>query len=246
MVEQVGIKHPLAVKILAGKSPSQRAAELMAGTKLKDVGERKKLFEGGKEALGKSDDALIQLARAINPEARKLRQVHGALEEVQQQAYGNISKALFEKHGAAVPPDATFTLRLAFGVVKGYEEDGVKVPYATTFAGLFDRAEAQGRREPFNLPTRWLDAKARLDLTTPMDFVATSDTIGGNSGSPVLNRAGQLVGLNFDRNRHGLTRNFVYTEEQARHVSVHSRGILEALRTLYDASELVRELVGKN
>jgi hypothetical protein len=150
----------------------------------------------------------------------------------------------FKVLGRAVAPDATFTLRLAFGVVKGYHADGVDLPYCTRFAEAFDRNAKLGGREPFELPKRWLDGKAKLDLETPFNFVSTADTIGGNSGSPILNRAGEFVGINFDRNRHGLVRNFVYTDEQARHISVHSRGILEALRKLYDCSELVKELVG--
>jgi hypothetical protein len=149
----------------------------------------------------------------------------------------------FESLGRGVAPDATFTLRLAFGVVSGYRA-GEDVPFVTFFAGAFERAERQLHREPFVLPKRWLDGKDKLDLKTPFNFVSTADTIGGNSGSPVLNRTGELVGLNFDRNRHGLVRNFVYTDEQARHIAVHGLGVLEALRKLYDAGPLVRELAG--
>ena len=119
-----------------------------------------------------------------------------------------------------------------------------ELPYTTTFGGAFERAEKQGHREPFVLPPRWLKAKGRLGPATPFNFVSTADTIGGNSGSPVLNRAGELVGINFARNRHGLVRNFVYTDEQARHIAVHSRGVLEALGSLYDAGPLVKELTG--
>jgi hypothetical protein len=129
--------------------------------------------------------------------------------------------------------------------VKGYEAEGQEVPFATTFAGLYERAGKQRYREPFELPKRWLDGKDKLDLATPFNFVSTADTIGGNSGSPVLNRAGEFVGINFDRNRFGLVRNFVYTDEQARHIAVHARAILEALRKLYDAAGLVAELTGK-
>ncbi len=155
-----------------------------------------------------------------------------------------IARSRFEVHGTAIAPDATFTLRLAFGVVKGYRAEGVELPFTTTFGGAFERAQKQGHREPFVLPKRWLDSRGKLDLTTPFNFVSTADTIGGNSGSPVLNRKGELVGINFDRNRHGLVRNFVYTDEQARHIAVHSRGVLEALRSLYDAKALVEELTG--
>src|SRR5262249_29856548 len=122
--------------------------------------------------------------------------------------------------------------------------DETELPYTTTFGGAFERAERQGNREPFVLPKRWRDGKGKLELSTPFNFVSTADTIGGNSGSPVLNRAGELVGVNFDRNRHGLVRNFVYTDEQARHISVHARGLLEVLRVLYEVEPLVKELTG--
>src|SRR5439155_25244180 len=139
--------------------------------------------------------------------------------------------------------DGPFTLPLAFAIVGVYRVDGSELPYTTTFASAFERAERQGHREPFALPRRWHERKAKLDLATPFNFVSTADTIGGNSGSPVLNRAGELVGINFDRNRHGLVRNFVYTEEQARHIAVHGLGVLEALGKLYDAEALMKELV---
>ncbi len=181
----------------------------------------------------------------MDTDARAVRKRYeDEVEEVERQAYAEIAKARFKVLGRGVAPDATFTLRLAFGVVKGYEEDGKHVPFHTTFGGAFARAERQQNREPFALPPRWLRGKDQLDLSTPFDFVSTADTIGGNSGSPVLNRAGELVGINFDRNRHGLVRNFVYTDEQARHIAVHSRGVLEALRRLYGASALVQELTG--
>jgi len=246
LAENLGGAHPLVKQILAGKAPSARAAELVNGTKLFDPGERKKLADGGVKAVEGSADPMIQLARLIDPEARKLRKRYeDEVEEVERQAYARIAEARFKALGRNVAPDATFTLRLAFGVVKGYPEDEKMIPFTTTFGGAFTRAEQQGNREPFELPKRWRDAQSKLDPATPFNFAATSDTIGGNSGSPVLNRAGELVGINFDRNRHGLVRNFVYTEVQARHISVHSRGVLEALRRLYDAEPLVRELTGK-
>jgi hypothetical protein len=246
LAEQLGGDHPLVVKVLDGKSPADRATALIAGTKLADVAERKRLEEGGQKAIDASKDPLILLAKLIDDDARAVRKKHEEqVEEPQKQAMAKIAKARFKLLGTDVAPDATFTLRLAFGVVKPYSVEGVDLPYVTTFAGAFARAQKQGHREPFVLPKRWLDAKDKLDARTPFNFVSTADTIGGNSGSPVLNRDGELVGVNFDRNRHGLVRNFKYTDVQARHVAVHSRGVLEALKTLYDAEALAKELTGK-
>ena len=224
-------------------NPAQQAVWLIAGTKLADVAERKRLADGGKAAIDASTDPMILLAKAVDADARALRKRYEEeVEEPERQAYAEIAKARFAAFGKAVAPDATFTLRLAFGTVKGYDVDGKTLPFQTTFGGAFERAAAFGNREPFVLPKRWLDGKAKLDLATPFDFVSTADTIGGNSGSPVLNRAGELVGVNFDRNRHGLVRNFVYTDVQARHIAVHCRAELEALRKLYDAGTLADEL----
>jgi hypothetical protein len=222
------------------------AEQAVGGTKPYDVAERRRLVDGGKKAVEESQDPMILLARQVDPISRSLRKRYEEeVEEPERQAYAELAKVRFAVLGKSVPPDATFTLRLAYGVVKGYEAEGQKVPFATTFGGLYERAEKQQYREPFELPKRWLDGKGKLDLSTPFDFVSTADTIGGNSGSPVLNRAGEFVGINFDRNRFGLVRNFVYTDVQARHIAVHSRAILEALRKLYAATGLVAELTGK-
>jgi len=243
LAEKLGGEHPLVIQALAGMSPANRAAALVAGTKLADVAERKRLSED-KGLLDAASDSMIQLAKDIDPDARKLRKRYETeFEEVERQGFAAISKWRFEKFGRNVAPDATFTLRLAFGVVNGYEAEGEKLAFHTTFGAAFERAEKQGRREPFALPQRWLDGRAKLDLAAPFNFVSTADTIGGNSGSPVLNRAGELVGINFDRNRHGLVRNFVYSDAQARHIAVHSRGVIEALTKLYGCDTLVGELL---
>jgi hypothetical protein len=243
LAEQLGGEHALVVKVLAGKAPADRATELVNGTALAAVAERRKLAAGGARAIAASKDPFIVLARAVDEEARALRKrFEEEVEEPERQAMGQIATARFKLLGPTVAPDATFTLRLAFGQVKGYRVEGTDLPFTTTFGGAFERAEKQGHREPFVLPKRWRDGKNKLDLKTPFNFVSTADTIGGNSGSPVLNRAGELVGVNFDRNRHGLVRNFVYTDVQARHIAVHSRGVLAALRALYAADALVKEL----
>ena len=247
LAEHLGGTHPLVRKVTASKSPADRAVELVNGTKLREVAERKRLAEGGQKAIDESVDPMIVLAKLIDPEARALRKRHEVeVEEPVRQSQAKIASARFALLGTDVPPDATFTLRLAFGAVKGYDVDGEKLPFATTFGGAFAKADKLENREPFVLPKRWHARKAKLDLDTPFNFVSTADTIGGNSGSPVLDRAGELVGLNFDRNRHGLVRNFVYTDVQARHISVHSRAVLEALRKLYDAEGLVKELTKRD
>ncbi|MDY3561298.1 S46 family peptidase [Gemmata sp. JC673] len=246
LAENLGGEHDLVKLALAGKNPAARAEELTAGTKLFAPAERKRLVEGGAQAVAESKDPLIQLARAIDAEARKLRaRYENEVEEPERQAYAALAAVRFLAYGSTVAPDATFTLRLAFGTVQGYEVGGEKLNFHTTFGEAFEKSAKLGGAEPFDLPKRWLDGKDTLDLKTPFNFVSTADTIGGNSGSPVLNRAGELVGINFDRNRHGLVRNFVYTDVQARHIAVHSKAVLEALRKLYPAAPLVKELVGQ-
>lgn len=246
LAENLGGEHDLVKLVLAGKNPAARAEELVAGTKLFAPAERKRLVDGGAQAVEASTDPLIVLAKAIDPAARALRtRYETEVEEPERQAYATLAEWRFKAFGRTVAPDATFTLRIAFGTVQGYEVGGEKLNFHTTFGETFEKAAKLEGKEPFDLPKRWLDGKAKLDLKTPFNFVSTADTIGGNSGSPVLNRAGELVGINFDRNRHGLVRNFVYTDVQARHIAVHSKAVLEALRKLYPAAPLVKELVGK-
>jgi hypothetical protein len=244
LAENLGGADPLVAGILAGKPPATRAAELIDGSKLADPAERRRLAAGGTNAIEGSNDPLIRLALQVDPAARDLRaRFENEVEEPERQANARIAKLRFDRLGTAVAPDATFTLRLAFGVVKGYRVDGADLPFFTTFGGLFERADKLGPGAPFDLPKRWREGRRKLDLSVPFDFVSTADTIRGNSGSPVLNRKGELVGINFDRNRHGLVRNFVYTDEQARHIAVHSRAVLEAMDKLYDARGLLEELL---
>ncbi|HEY7314920.1 MAG TPA: S46 family peptidase [Gemmataceae bacterium] len=240
---ELGRDNELVKKVLAGKSPSERAYQLVSGTKLKDVETRKKLYEGGKKAVKDAKDPMIELARLVDPAARAVRKiVESQVEEAQRQAYGDIAKVKFALEGTSTYPDATFTLRLAFGQVKGYEEDGKQVPFETTYAGLYQRAKEMNNRPPFDLPPRWVEKKDKLNLKTPLNFVCTADIIGGNSGSPVINRQAEVVGLIFDGNIQSLALDFAYSDEQARALSVHSAGIIEALRKVYDADELADEL----
>jgi hypothetical protein len=231
-------------KVMAGKSPTARAGELIKGTKLRDIAERKKLFDGGKAAIEASTDPMIQLARLVDPAAREVRKKYeSTLEEPLRQSYAKIAKARFALQGTNTYPDATFTLRLAFGTVSGFtESDGKAVPPWTTLGGTFDHADKHKNQPPYQLPESWLKAKDKLKLGTPFNFVSTADIIGGNSGSPVVNRAGEIVGIIFDGNIQSLVLDFAYSDTQARAVSVHSAGIIEALNTVYQAEALVREL----
>ena len=247
LVEAMGADNELVRNVLAGKSPRDRAAELVRGTKLKDVAIRKQLADGGLKATDNSDDPMIKLAKLVDPPARRIRQTfEQQVDEPQRQAYGKIANARFAVYGSDVYPDATFTLRLAFGEVKGYTEAGQKIPWATTLGGTFERAATHENKDPFQLPAIWQDRKDKLNLSTPFNFVSTADIIGGNSGSPVVNRQGELVGIIFDGNIQSLVLDYIYTDQEARAVAVHSAGILEALRKVYGADRLAGELTGKN
>ncbi|MBI4870931.1 MAG: S46 family peptidase [Candidatus Riflebacteria bacterium] len=245
MAELLGHDHPSVRKALRGKSPGARAVELVRGTRLKDVAFRRKLYDGGKKRVDACDDPMVELARAIDPEARALRKVWDEqVKEMLRQAYDRIARAKFAVEGTSTYPDATFTLRLAFGVAKGYEEYGKQIPYEVPFSGLYERAAEHEYAPPFHLPQRWLDRKDRLNLNVPFNFVCTADIIGGNSGSPVVNREGEVVGLIFDGNLHSLVLDYLYTDVRARALAVHSSAIPEALRKVYDADALARELEG--
>jgi Peptidase S46 len=252
LTSELGSNNPLVKKVLAGKSPAERATELVRGTKVGDVKFREKLFEAdekkeGKAMLENTKDPMLLLAMLVDSEARAVRKTQETeIEEVKRQAYAEIAKVKFALEGTGTYPDATFTLRLSFGQVKGYEENGKPVPFETTFTGLYERSKDNKNRPPFDLPERWTDRKDKLNLKTPLNFVCTADIIGGNSGSPVVNREGELVGLIFDGNIQSLVLDFAYSEKVARAVSVHSQGMIEALRKIYDAGELADELQGKS
>ncbi|MGL6094775.1 MAG: S46 family peptidase [Fimbriiglobus sp.] len=243
---ELGPDSEMAKKVLAGKSPRERAFELVSGTKVKDVAVRKALFDGGKTAVTAANDPMIELARMVDAEGRKYRkQFETEVEEPKRQAHTLLAKVRYALDRANTYPDATFTLRLAFGTVKGFKEDGKEVPAFTDFAGLYARSKEHNNQYPFELPKRWEERKSKLDLATPFNFVATADIIGGNSGSPVINKNAEVVGLIFDGNIQSLVLDFIYDDTIARAVSVDSRGIVEALTKVYDATELVAELTGK-
>jgi len=241
---QFGANDPLVQKVLAGKSPHARAVELVSGTKLKNVSVRKDLYTKDAAALLAAHDPMIDLARLVDTPARNARKLHDAQEEIKKQAYSEIAKARFASEGASGYPDATFTLRLSYGTVRAYEQDGKQIPAFTDFAGLYKRSAEHDNKPPFDLPQRWIDQKSKLDLSTHFNFVSDADIIGGNSGSPVVNKANEFVGIIFDGNIQSLVLDCIFTDKQARAVSVDSAAIIEALRKVYDAKALADELEG--
>jgi hypothetical protein len=243
MVEALGADNELAKRVLNGKSPEARATELIDGTKLKDVEFRKQLAAGGRAAIEASTDPMIVLARSIDKEARDVRKRYEEnVVGIERTNYSKIARAMFESEGDKLYPDATFTLRLSYGAVKGYMENGKKVAPFTTLGGLYERSNSFNQKFPYNLPQRWADKKSALDLKTPFNFVSTNDITGGNSGSPTINKNMELVGLIFDGNIQSIPGDFFYDESVNRAISVDSRGMLEILRKVFEANELADEL----
>ncbi|MCI4444515.1 MAG: S46 family peptidase [Candidatus Aminicenantes bacterium] len=232
--------------LLGCQSPEEVAKALITGTKLKDPEFRKKLMEGGAAAIYQSDDPMIKLALMVEPISRGLRDRYEKQVQAVETTNGTlIARALFKLKGTSIPPDATGTLRLSFGVVKGYVENGKRIPFETTFAGLYEKAKKHNYEPPYSLPQIWLQKKSALNLSTPLNFVATIDSIGGNSGSPVVNRKGEFVGALFDGNIQSLPTRFVYEEKVSRSVMVDAQALIEALIKIYDAKPLADELLGR-
>jgi hypothetical protein len=244
--KELGAEDPFVKAAPGGKSPAEAAKAALAGTRIADLEERKKLLEGGKAAVDASTDPLIALVRTVDPILRDLRKrAEEDVESVESQNGEKIARARFKAYGKSQPPDATFTLRLSYGVVKGFEQLTALIPWKTTFNGLYEHSASFDNKYPYELPKRWLDKRSAVALDTPFNFVCTTDIIGGNSGSPVIGRDGRLVGIIFDGNIQSLSNRFVYDEVQARAVAVHSAGILMALKNVYEAGPMVDELLGK-
>jgi Peptidase S46 len=253
MTDEVGANNPTVQKILAGKTPDARANELVSGSKLDDAAFRKQLYEGGARAIAQSIDPLIALLRDIDPQARELRKSYDdQVDAVERRNGQKFAKIRFASEGMNMPPDATSTLRLSYGAIKGFVGDGrghvatkgAKVSYFTTLGGAYEHAAKHGNKDPYALPKSWMDAKSKLNLSTPFNTSSTPDISGGNSGSPVVNTKGEVVGIIFDNNMQSLPWNFQYEDKIGRSVEVDSQGIIESLRKIYGASALADELEG--
>ena len=245
LLDTLGPTDPTVQKILQNQTPAQRAAQLVHNTKLAAPPERLLLAHSTPAEIQSSTDSMIQLALAIDPESRSLRkQFESTVSEPETRALADINRARFSLNGPNEYPDATGTLRFAFGTVKGYDQPGQDLPPWTTFAGAFQHEQSHDHTYPFILPDSWHNSPT-LNLKTPLDFVFTADTTGGNSGSPIVNRAGQQVGILFDGNRQSLTDDLLYSDTQARSIAVDSRAILQSLQHIYHATSLLHELTAQ-
>ncbi|MCL2178947.1 MAG: S46 family peptidase [Proteobacteria bacterium] len=240
MREALGVEHPLVKTLLGKDTPARVAARLVSQTKLADVKVREKLWKGGTQALAQNKDAMLLFAKLADSYGRAIRKTWETEVEAPATKEGErLAQLRFQLFGTTLYPDATFTLRLSYGQVKGYEENGRTIPPLTRMSGLFERAT---HFEPYLLPASWTKAKAKLNLNTPLNMATTHDIIGGNSGSPVLNSKGEVIGLAFDGNIQSLGGDYVFDAKLNRAISVQALGIVEALDKVYGAKRLLAEL----
>ncbi len=228
-----------------GETAEAAARRLITGSRVGDVAFRKALIEAGPAALDTVSDPLVRLAAAMEASAAELQPKWQAVQAEESQQEARLAHALFGAYGSDLPPDATFTLRISGGLVSGYPYNGTEAPYRTVIGGLYARSAEFDNAMPFTLPKSWADARAQVDMTQPLDMVSTNDITGGNSGSPVVDREGRIVGLAFDNNIEALPAQFLYPSPNGRTVNVTTSGITEALRSVYHATALVKELLAK-
>ncbi len=246
MKKDLPAADPLVRRVLAGRTPEAAARAMVTASQILTADQRQALIQGGAAAIRASTDPFIELARYIDPTEGALTKQATAINDREAQASALIARALLAVFGNTVAPDATFSLRISDGQVMGYPYNGTEAPPFTTFYGMYDRYYSFGPKSDWDLVPRWVRMRDSINLATPLDAVSTNDIIGGNSGSPVINKDGQLVGLIFDGNIEDQPLRFLYSEAVGRAVWVDSRGIIEALRHVYDAGALADELTGSH
>jgi hypothetical protein len=242
MVKYVGMNDPLVKNFTGGKTGKEALDYILSKSKITSPEKIKELVKQGPDAILKSDDPFIQFALNSKETIEKIQKKNKELLDLEESYSTQLGKALFEVYGTSIPPDATFTLRISDGVVDGFPYNGTVAPPFTTFFGLYDRYYSFNKEFPWNLPNRWITPPADFDLSTPFNFVSTNDIIGGNSGSPVINKNAEIVGLAFDGNIQSLPGNFIFRTEENRTVSVHSKGMVEAIDKVYKLKRLSYEL----
>jgi hypothetical protein len=242
MKKVIGGKNDLFDRLLAGRTPEQTARDLAANSIIASKERTNTLLAGSPKDILESSDPLIHFVVAIRGHIKELQRTYNEISKKLQVRAQTLGDAFYKVFGTSIPPDATFTLRIADGVVKGYDYNGTIAPAVTTFYGLYDRYYSFGMNDPWKIPDRWVNPPSTFKMSTPMNFVSTCDIIGGNSGSPVINKDLQVVGLIFDGNIESLTGNIIFDETKNRSVSVHSSAILEGLEKIYKADRLAKEL----
>ncbi|MGE5845675.1 MAG: S46 family peptidase [Ignavibacteria bacterium] len=243
MIKYLGKEHPLVKKLTNGLNSSEAVDYLLKNSQLTTMEKVRALIRRGPDAILNSDDPFIYFRSYAMQKQVSLQSKLSVLVSRSELAEQRLGKAVFEIYGTTIPPDATFTLRISDGVVKGFPYNGTMAPPIVTFYGLYDRYYSFSRKSPWDLPERWQNPPTDLNLEIPFNFVSTNDIIGGNSGSPVINEHSEIVGLAFDGNIQSLHGNFIFREEENRMVSVHSLGMIEALKKIYNAERLTDELL---
>ncbi|MFZ0452477.1 MAG: S46 family peptidase [Ignavibacteriaceae bacterium] len=242
MVKYLGRDNMYVKELIDHRSINEATDYLINNSSLTSEEKIKELVKQGPDAILNSKDPFIVFIIKSENRRKALQQEASQLETQNDWLSGELGKALYDVYGTSIPPDATFTLRISDGIVKGFPYNGTIAPPVTTFYGLYNRYYSFNKKFPWSLPKRWQNPPKDFDLSTPFNFVATNDIIGGNSGSPVINEKGEIVGLAFDGNIQSLPGSFIFSTEENRMVAVHSEGMIEALKDIYKANRLVDEL----
>jgi len=242
MKKSLSDKNEAFNKLMAGRTPEQAAVALMSSSIFGSKEKFESLANAKQDEITKTADPVLDFAKYATAHTSELQAQARPISAKQQPFLQLLGKAMYDVYGTSIPPDASFSLRIADGVVKGYEYNGTVAPIYTTFYGMYDRYYSFGKKDPWNLPARWANPPADFSMSTPINFVATCDIIGGNSGSPVINKNLEVVGLVFDGNIESLPGRFIFDDTKNRTVSVHSSGLIEGMEKIYRMDRIAKEM----